>query len=98
MSELLSCEGLDAYPRTDAPTTAKSGPTPSIGKSPYAGWLSGVRALDSAGLAEPCGPAEGPYAAMPMATLVLHINREVFHHLAEVALLRDLWAHRDPVE
>ena len=59
----------------------------------YAGWLSGVRALDSAGLAEPCGPAEGPYAAMPMATLVLHINREVFHHLAEVALLRDLWAH-----
>ena len=33
MSELLSCEGLDAYPRTDAPTTAKSGPTPSIGKS-----------------------------------------------------------------
>jgi len=34
VSELLSCEGLDAYPRTDAPTTAKSGPTPSIGKSP----------------------------------------------------------------
>jgi len=33
VSELLSCEGLDAYPRTDAPTTAKSGPTPSIGKS-----------------------------------------------------------------
>ena len=33
-SELPSCEGLDAYPRTDAPTTAKSGPTPSIGKSP----------------------------------------------------------------
>jgi hypothetical protein len=30
---------------------------------------------------------------MPMATLVLHLNREVFHHLAEVALLRDLWAH-----
>jgi len=28
-----------------------------------------------------------------MATLILHINREVFHHLAEVALLRDLWAH-----
>lgn len=41
---------------------------------------------------------EGCDMAMPMATLVLHINREVFHHLAEVALLRDLWAHRDPVE
>ena len=24
----------------------------------------------------PCGPAEGPYADEPMATLVLHINRE----------------------
>ena len=42
MSELLSCEGLDAYPRTDAPTTAKSGPTPSIGKSLIASISSGV--------------------------------------------------------
>jgi hypothetical protein len=29
-----------------------------------------------------------------MATLVLHINRELIHHGAEIALLRDLWAHR----
>ena len=28
-----------------------------------------------------------------MGTLVLHIHREAFHHLAEVALLRDLWAN-----
>lgn len=28
-----------------------------------------------------------------MLTLVLHLNRETIHHLAEVALLRDLWAH-----
>jgi hypothetical protein len=30
-----------------------------------------------------------------MATLVLHINREVIHHGAEIALLRDLyrWRH-----
>ncbi|CAN5250663.1 hypothetical protein BH23ACT9_BH23ACT9_22320 [soil metagenome] len=27
-------------------------------------------------------------------TLVLHINREVIHHGAEMALLRDLFAHR----
>ena len=27
-------------------------------------------------------------------TTVLHIHREVIHHLAEVALLRDLYAHR----
>ncbi len=29
-----------------------------------------------------------------MAGLVLHINREAIHHGAEIALLRDLWAHR----
>ena len=29
-----------------------------------------------------------------MVGLVLHINREAIHHLAEVALLRDLFAHR----
>ena len=28
-----------------------------------------------------------------MAALVLHINREVIHHGAEVALLRDLYQH-----
>ena len=26
-----------------------------------------------------------------MAALVLHINREAIHHLAEIALLRDLF-------
>ena len=29
-----------------------------------------------------------------MVTLVLHIHREAIHHLAEIVLLRDLWAHR----
>jgi hypothetical protein len=57
-------------------------------------WTAGVRGLDAAGMAEPCGPAEGPYSELPMAALVLHIHREVIHHGAEVALLRDLWAHR----
>jgi hypothetical protein len=56
----------------------------------YARWNTGVEALDAAGLEAPCGPAEGPYADAPFATLVLHIHREVIHHLAEVALLRDL--------
>lgn len=59
----------------------------------YATWIAGVQGLDEDGLARPCGPAEGPYSALPMATLVLHINREVIHHLAEVALLRDLYTH-----
>jgi DinB superfamily len=59
----------------------------------YAAWARGVHALGAGGLARPCGPAEGPYADFPLAALVLHVNREVIHHGAELALLRDL--HRD---
>lgn len=65
----------------------------------YAIWNIAVRALGPDGLARPCGPAEGPYAEYPLAELVLHINREVLHHGAEMALLRDLYrakgANRD---
>ncbi len=57
-------------------------------------WVDGVRSLGEDGLAHPCGPAEGPFAELPMAALVLHIHRELIHHGAEVALLRDLYAHR----
>jgi len=59
----------------------------------YANWITGVRGLDAAALARPCGPAEGPYADYSMATLVLHINREVIHHGAEIACIRDLYTH-----
>ena len=58
----------------------------------YAGWMDGVRGLDADALAAPVGPAEGPWADAPMATLVLHITREVIHHGAEICLLRDLYA------
>jgi hypothetical protein len=57
----------------------------------YAGWVAGVRTLDETGLAAPCGPSEGPWADHSMAELVLHVNREVIHHGAEIALLRDLY-------
>jgi hypothetical protein len=57
----------------------------------YAGWITGVRGLGPADLPRPIGPAEGPWAEHSMAELVLHINREVLHHGAEVALLRDLY-------
>jgi len=60
----------------------------------YRRWTDGVAALGDAGLARPCGPAEGPYADKPLATLVLHIHREVIHHGAEIALLRDLYRAR----
>lgn len=59
----------------------------------YAAWVAGVTSLGEAGLERPAGEAEGPYAEASMATLVAHIHREVIHHLAEVCLLRDLWAH-----
>lgn len=59
----------------------------------YAAWSAGVRGLTEEALLTPVGPAEGSWAEAPMVDLVLHINREVIHHLAEVALLRDLWAH-----
>ncbi|MCB0997763.1 MAG: DinB family protein [Acidimicrobiales bacterium] len=57
----------------------------------YAGWIAGVAAMDDARLAEPVGEAEGDFAEYPYAALVLHIHREAIHHLAEVALLRDLY-------
>jgi hypothetical protein len=61
----------------------------------YAGWIAGVRGLGPDGLARACGPAEGPWATASMAELVLHINREMLHHGAEVALLRDLYLWQD---
>lgn len=60
----------------------------------YETWVAGVRGLGATGLSQPCGPAEGPYADRPMAALVLHINREVIHHGAEISLLRDLYRWR----
>jgi DinB family protein len=61
----------------------------------YAAWTAGVCGLGADDLRRTVGPAEGPYAERPMAELVLHINREVLHHGAEIALLRDLYRWRD---
>jgi hypothetical protein len=58
----------------------------------YETWMAGARKAD---LSLPVGPAEGPFAEEPMATLVLHINREVIHHGAEISLLRDLYLRKD---
>ena len=60
----------------------------------YQRWVDGVRSLGEEGLARPVGPSEGPFAEYPYAALVLHINREAIHHLAEVLLLRDLYRNR----
>jgi hypothetical protein len=55
-------------------------------------WITGVRGLDLAGLAERC--REPGFEQDSMAALVLHIHREGIHHGAEVALLRDLYGAR----
>lgn len=57
----------------------------------YKAWMQGLRSLSPEDLEAPCGPAEGPYASEPFAALILHISREVIHHGAEIALLRDLY-------
>lgn len=59
----------------------------------YGTWIEGVRGLSDDDLNSPCGPAEGPYVDHPLIALVLHINREFIHHGAEIACIRDLYAH-----
>jgi len=54
-------------------------------------WLTEVRRLGEAGLQVQVGAKE-PYPEASMADLVLHIHRELIHHLSEVCLLRDLYA------
>lgn len=80
------------YMSYDYPVTAAD----ALGRldSMYAAWREGVLSKDEAALAAPVGPAEGPWAEKPFLTLALHINRELLHHGAEIALLRDLYAWR----
>ena len=58
-------------------------------------WVEGVRDLGNAGLAEPQGEKSPPeFADAPVARLVLYTSLEVFHHGAEICLLRDLYLRR----
>jgi hypothetical protein len=59
-------------------------------------WVSDVRSLGTAGLAQPQGSISPPeYADEPMAKVILYTNVEVIHHGAEVSLLRDLYLWKD---
>ncbi|MEG3636707.1 DinB family protein [Micromonospora palythoicola] len=60
----------------------------------YGRWHAGVRDLSDADLDNP--PALGP-ERFPMENRILHVNRELIHHGAEICLLRDLYRWRDPV-
>lgn len=79
----------EAFPYADTAVTALH----QLDRAHQA-WSSGLRTLTPADLGRVAGPVEGPFADRPLAALVLHIHREVLHHGAEIALLRDLYLHR----
>jgi hypothetical protein len=62
----------------------------------YGRWQDGVAAMSPLQLAGPCGADERYFQGRPVATLVLHVNREVLCHCAEISLLRDLYARIPP--
>lgn len=58
----------------------------------YAQWTEGLARLDDEDLEKKSeGPPNTLDAQFPFAEVVLHVNREVIHHGAEVAELRDLY-------
>ncbi|HET8589626.1 MAG TPA: DinB family protein [Nakamurella sp.] len=59
----------------------------------YRIWTTGISGLGPQELAANC--REPGFESDTMAALILHIHREVIHHGAEIALLRDLYAWRD---
>jgi hypothetical protein len=58
-------------------------------------WLARVRGLGGTGIRVPIGDKE-PFPEALMADLVLHIHRELIHHLSGVCLLCDLYLHTNP--
>jgi hypothetical protein len=60
----------------------------------YRVWSDGVRELGADGLALPANPDEPAYDGWSTASIVLHVQRELLHHGAEISLLRDLYRAR----
>jgi len=81
-------DGSLTHENADRPLTAKEGVAYFTEQALQ--WRLHVERLDEEGLARPVGEPEA-YLDAPMASLVLHVNREALHHLAEVSLLRDLY-------
>jgi hypothetical protein len=85
-------DGSLTYQNADWQLTAAGGL--AMLDAAYEAWTNPLQTLSEADLARPCGPAEGEWSEYPLAALVLHITREVVHHGAEIALLRDLYGAR----
>ena len=59
----------------------------------YGAWIAGVRSLGTEGLVEPQGSrSPAAFADAPVARVILYTSVEIFHHGAEICLLRDLHA------
>ena len=94
---VLGRRAVNQFGASDDPTQLPDGADAAIAwlQGWYETWVGGLRALTPDEWDRPTGPTEGPYADAPFLTLVLHIHREVIHHAAEIALLRDLYLRRD---
>jgi hypothetical protein len=82
----LDVKGREWYPDV--------GPALAALDTAWDAFRSGAASLGEDGMWRKLGPAWGPYAEDTWADLVLHAYDEVVHHGAEVALMRDLYAHR----
>jgi hypothetical protein len=75
-------DGSLTHENAERPLTAKEGV--AYFKEQDLQWRSHIERLNEEGLARPVGEPEA-YLDAPMASLVLHVNREALHHLAEVS-------------
>ena len=85
-------DGTVTYRDTDWPLTAAGGL--ALLDDGYRRWSDGIRSLDEASMAAPVRAERRAVARATDGPLIFHINREVIHHGAEVALLRDLYVAR----
>ena len=85
--------GVDMFDPRHVPTDLPGSAAQAVVflEEAYQAWHDGVATLSDADLQRPLGAKGGPFAADPMAGLILHINREVMHHGGELGLLRDLY-------
>jgi hypothetical protein len=78
----------------DVDLPARAGDAAVFMEQNYSRWRQGMESLDNEQWWEPLGASWGPYADDSSVDLALHVLDELVHHGAEVALLRDLYAHR----